>query len=575
MARDGSENMRPARLQQAVGGWRAWVYPLPVWLAVAAAAVFERYLATGQWFDFALSTYAGELGTPVDEGFLAPLSVLAYPWLIVAHAILLASMIGTPILVAVMHRLAWGVGLAVTVGVLGHWPLLSLSLIFACVLAARTPLRHDAPFLAVLLGLLVAAGYLYLSVLAGSLAETVLPIQRWALRAPLVLAVVLAVIVAAMVLRLGRWLRWHYAAVWPLLLVLPIPAGAIFYGHVGTVELEYRRIVAQIHADEEIFAPLPLEEWRTRAGAEGLSGSALRERARDDLDRRRRELVDQCEQFLHRHPRSRRSAEITWLSAQCASLRLHEPAYAAGTVRCTAALAPPESRPRWEALLRDYPGGPHAGLAGRRAGELALRAGDCETGEQLLLSAVDTLRALLQHSRTAPPQVFDDHDAIPSRPYYEQALFQAERLLWLVRENDVHDSPPAAAALAELLQTHPLAFDRPAYLRRLDDLAARHENTPLAGNLKVAYALADPDPHRRATQLALLARQRSDLDAAVQANFELGLLALQRQTVEGVEEVRSPGEHFGLVHAAPPNPFSALAARRLLQLPPPSRDPSP
>jgi len=548
--------------------WRTWLFLAPTLAAVAAACAFWEYLGTGRWFDFSLAAYARDLATPPEETFLAPLNVLRCPWMILVYGLLLGAMFCVPVLAAVLHRMPLGLAFAVLVGLFGHCPMLAVALGIGCTLAGRTSLRRDIPFLAVLLGLVPVGVYLYLSVMAGSGGGTVLPIQRWALRAPLVIGMVTAVVSAAVILTLGRWTGFRPAAVWCVLAVLPGPSVAIFYAKVGPKELDYQLIAQGLGLDDEVFPTVSLEFWKARVGAEGLVEPALRNRVQGDLDTRRGQLLARCERYLRRYPRNERAAEVAWIGAQAASLQLNERAYAAGLIQYTASHPPMDSRTRWQELLRSYPGTPQGVLAAWREGEFALRAREISRAEELLHTAVEQLRASAGDPNAVAPSadVFPGVRSIPSPDYRAQALFTAQRLIWLMEQNHVLKDPHSAEALAGYLDLDPVALRAEPYFRRLGTLVAKYENTPMGENLKLAAAMAMADPGPRVEQLLLLSKQRSDLDAAVEASYELGELTLQKPELAQREDLMSPAAYFELVKAAPPNPWTDLATRRLCLL---------
>ena len=576
MAKTGGKRQdRPGgrgTLLRRTGRWRRWLNPAAALAAFAAANAFWTYLATGRWTQFSRAAYTRDLGTPLQETFLAPLNVLTHPWMIAVHGLLLGAVILAPIMVTVLHRRLLGAAFVIVVGAIGHAPVLAVVLAIGCLLVAQTPLRRDIPFLAALLGMIPVVLYLYLSVLISPRVVAALPIQRWAPLAPFVLAPVAAVLAAALVLAVAQWIGFRPSAVWALLVVLPLVPAAIFYARIGPAELDYQLIAHRVGLDNELFPPIPREAWTARPEAAGLGEPELRNSAKDELEGHRRTRVEQCENYLRNYPRGRRAAEIAWLAAQCVSLRLNEPAYDAGTIRYDASHPPPESREKWRRLMKQYAGSPNAALAMWRVGRLALRSGQVEQADELLLAAAERLRQVRDEHRAnpaAPPAaVFHKPRAIPSRQYYARALFSVERTLWLMAQNNVLEDPNSAEALAAYLDTSPIAMSADRYLHQLSVLAGRHESTRLGENLKLAVARAMPDLRRRAQQLVLLADQNDDLDAAVEANYELAQLALQEPQLQKRKDVRSPREYFEIVKAAPPSPWTPLAAECLRLLRP-------
>jgi hypothetical protein len=85
----------------------------------------------------------------------------------------------------------------------------------------------------------------------------------------------------------------------------------------------------------------------------------------------------------------------------------------------------------------------------------------------------------------------------------------------------------------------------------------------------LAWSSATSDPYQRARALIPLAEVRPPTDAAIQASFELGILASGTAGARAmglVENLRKPEEYFKLVIAAPDNPWKPLAKERLAWL---------
>lgn len=553
--------------------------PGPVLLAAYAAAnlvvfcaanVFWRYLATGQWVDFTLSSYRRDLGTPLGEILLRPLSVFSHPWMILVVGVLLGGMVFAPILISVLHRLAFAAVFVTVVAALGHAPVLGAALGVGCLLVARTRLRSDMPFLAVLLGLAPVAVYLYFFALFGSEPSTVQPIQRLVLVAPFVLAVVVVVVAGAVALGLARATGFRPDVVWPVMLVLAAVPVATFYARPGPAELEYALITEQLATGDAVFEPVTLEAWSRQNPTEGLNPQTLRIRIEDDLERRRQELAARCLRFVERRPGSERAPAALWVAAQAASAQVDGPALQVGLIKCSASHPVQASASLWERLAKAYPRSPQAGLAYGRLGELAMRRGEVHQAYAHLVKAQEELtRRTAQPA--APPggaavaKVFAPEPSVPSDRYYDEATFAVRRLQWLMDSNDVLNDLPSAEALAAYLNCSPRDTH---YLDRLSRLAGLYEQTHLGDNLKLAVALACPNLYERAEMLILLAA-RGDTDAAIEANYELGRLTMRTSEAPAlplVENLRQPEEYFRAIQAASPSPWKPLAEEHLASL---------
>jgi len=563
--------------------WRTALYLGVLLAAFVAVNAFWRNLATGHWYDFHPVAYYHDLTTPLAEVFRHPLDVLSHPWMILVSGLLLGLVIFVPLVVAVLYRplLAWSYVLAVAL--IGHAPVLALAVGIGCVLGGRSKVRGEMPFLATVLGLLPTAAYLTLSALAGVDAAAVMPVQRWALYAPFVLAFVTAVLAGVVVIGLTHLARYRQGVFCLLLLVLPIGPVATFTVKVGPDELDYALIVSRLQTDGSIFEDVALGRWLREHHEQGLNLKTARVRVGEDLARRRGELVDRCEEFLRRHPGSDRRASVMWLMAQARSLQLDESAFRAELVRYVSSFPLEESAEAWQALREAYPGSPHAALADWRLGELALRAVAAPQGRdpnQLVRQGDEHLRRAAERLREMFPaaadrqetperrRVFSPEPDVPSRRYYRDAAEAVERLLWLVQRNGVLEDPASAEALAVLLDINPKVPDYYDRLKGLLDPAKGREKTAMGDNLKLAVALQTADVYRRAEMLVQLAKDVTT-DAAIVANFELGKLALrtaQSRAIGLVEGVQKPEKHLSLVVEGPPNPYQQKAAELLASL---------
>lgn len=571
-------------LLRAGAAWRGVVYHAIHLAAFGAVNTFWRYLATGEWIDFRPASYYQDLTTPLAEIFRHPLDILTYPWMILVSGLLLGLVALVPILVAVLYRSQRSVLFVLIVAVLGHAPVLALAVAIGCALASRSSLRREMPFLASVLGLLPAAAYFALSALAGVDAAAVLPLQRWALYAPFLIAFVTAVLAGAVVLGLARLTGLRSGPICPLVVLLLGAPVATFYLKIGADELEYALIVNRLQADGSIFEDEALGPWSRRHRAEGLNRQTIRVRVREDLRVRRDLLVERCRRFLARHGDSTRAAALMWLRAQAMGLQPDEVALAGGLIKYSASFHPSESAEAWESLRRNCPIAPQAILADWRLGELALRAvaagGEGDPNELVrradkhLRWAREALREMFPVAADlltapAPARIFAPPADVPSREYFLGAKEAVERLVWLMERNNVLADAESAEALGAYLDLDP---KQPDYYRRLtgllSDTTRKREATAMGDNLKLAVALNTPNPYERAVMLIELAKDERT-DSAIVGNFELGKLGLktaEARVVHLVEGYRTPEDYFKTVIAAPPNPYQQEAARLLASL---------
>ena len=541
----------------------------------ATVAAFWQFLVTGKWLALAAAAYRRSLTMPF-EILLYPLSVLTHRWMILVVGLLLGVMIFVPIIVAVMYRVRVSLLFLIVLAAVAPMPLLTVSVGVGCLLATSTRLRSNLPMLASILGLLPVAALLGLLDMLGLLPidPATPPLWRWLMYMPFLLAGVAAILSFATVLTLAHVSKFRPGIIWPVLLVLLAAPLVVFYGRVGADELHYALIVRpdpenRLAPGDAVFGDLPLAQFAQRPGLRGLTKALLQRRAEDDLHRRRDRLLGQCDRFLRRYPRSRRTPSVMWIVGQCHCLRLDLATFDHGAIRCTAVFADPAAQPTWQALIERYDHSPQAGLAQLRLAELALRdPAQMSRARSLLARARSLLQghdAIGADGRATPPaRLFPADPSLPSDSYYAAALEHAHRLIWLMGTNDLLAESDEAHAMAEWMQVNPTERGaRTDYL----DLADRFGHTQLKNNLQLAAALTVTDPYERARELRPLAEAPSTDDAAVQANYELGRLVTQERALRLQEGIRPAAVYFRRVIEAAPNPWRRQAEEALAWLP--------
>ena len=555
-----------APLLRRTSWWRTWVFLALNLLGFAAANAFWQYLATGRWTNFTAKAYLDDLIVPLGEMFIHPLSVIEHPWMILVFGMVLAVVMFVPIVVSVLYRMAVAVVFVLIVAVVGHAPVLALTLALGCILASRTPLRSDLPFLAVLLGIVPAAVYLYMFAYAGVGSSAVLPMQRWVLIAPFMVAVVGAVVAAVIVLLLAEATKFKPGVVWPVLGVLAaLPAG-IFYWQVGPGEIEYAMITRGLAPGDAVFASRSLASWRRDKSAEGFDQRTLAVRIRNDLQLEKALLIGRCERFVREHGEHPRAGDVLWVRAQCESLQPSLPALEAGWVAATAEHTSPKALDPLNELIDKHPASPQAVLARWRLGVLAIRGGRISQADAYLRLAREQLHRIVRVF--AGPDdgdvgVFSRPASIPSAPYYTRAMIDVRRILWIMEQNDVLDDTDSAKALADYFNVNRHGLTEREYLDKLVELTSKHKHTKMGGNLRVAAALAISDRDERARRMVELAEDHDDIDSEIEVNFELAQLAQRSKRLSPSIDLKSAETYFRIVKAAPPNPWTDVAADRL------------
>ena len=558
---------RSRGLLRQIPAWRMVILLLVNLSVYCGACAFWYYLSSGEFFNFAISAYRGDFARPLSRMLEYPLDVFAYPWMILVIGVFLAAMIFVPIIIVVLYRLSFAIMFVIVIAVLGHTPVLALAVLIGCLLAYRNPLRHSVPFAAAMLGMLPAGLYLLVSALG--FAE-VAGVGRLVQHGPFILAALAAIVATSAVLALARLSRYRPGVIWPVITALIIGPAVIFFVNVSPDELAYSLIANQVARPDSIFMPVTLGTWTDKPSRAGLSDVTLRTAVTDDLDSRRTKLTQQCRFFLQRYQRSRRSSSVLWIQAQCASLQLHDRAFTAEkpVVSYTADFPLPESSGLWRRLGSEYGSSPHAGLAAWRLAELALRRQQPDQARQLLSIALKRL-ARFETSASSKTKtsrggsLLRTPSKLPSADYYANALFEVNKLLWLIDQNDLLDDPASAGAMARLMSINP---NDSGYGERIGEILSQsapdYEHTKMGDNLLLAAAKANPDIYeKRAGMLMSLAEGTSD--AAIQANYELALLLIQQPVLRlkpGIEDSRT---YFKRVKEARPNPWTHLASEQL------------
>lgn len=523
----------------------------------AAVCSFWQYLSVGTWLGFRLGTFRESLLTPLGNLFQQPMSVFRYPWMILVFGGVLAGMIFVPISVSTRRSVVLGLVLTVVLLLVGQAFALALAIAAGCVVAALIRRVGDFQVFAIAGGVVPPVVYLALSGVLAVDAAAMLPVQRWVLTLPLLLAVVGAVLGSGLSLLLGRVPGFRRSAEVFVLGALVAAPAAVFFLRVGPDELAYCRLSSSVAPGDAMFEPAAVGTWHRLHGTEGLTGQALVREPRDGM-------IERVNRFLARYETSDRRPDALWVKAQLRSLQVDRRALQAGLVKPSAAHVLPASRPVWEELA-GYGASAQAAIAQWRLGELDLRGGRPREGYERLKDQAELQLAEFVETGEQREEVHGailrEPGSLPAPEYYNDALFATRRLIWLVENNAALEDPNAAAAMAAFLEVNPaLAPDA----RALKARAKTFKDTPVYGNWTVAVAKAQTDVYERARLLIQVAENwRDDPDAAIVANYELGILAMSEPVLRMFEDMESPSVYFRRVQDGPVNPWKDIAAQRL------------
>jgi hypothetical protein len=549
----------------------------------AWACLMWHYLRSGIWGDLSAEAFSRSLSTSMGQMLLEPLSIFTHPWMIGVIALLLALLIALPLATAVVYQLLVAMVMVVIVAVVAHEPWLALALAAGCLLTARTQWRRNYPFWAIALGLLPVAIYLYLLTYAGIDATLLLPLQQWILAVPFFLALTLVLLAGLLVVAMLRLMRFQPGVLWPVMLLLALPVVAIFYTLIGPAELHYARLHREVTPSSDLFRSEPLDEFVAHH-AEGLGEQTLINRLEDNLAVRRRRLQEHCRWYLRQFPRSERAPSVAWINAQAESLQATLPDLEGRIITYHADYPLEPSAEEWHRLVREYDASDPAAIGRAKLARLTLRSlgegGNARRQTAILQQAKSQLhqarrqltdilarRDVLERpdaSETLSGRVFRPLASLPDTATYRQCLQQVEQLLWIIARNKLQSDPRAAEALGKLLSANPYAPQYPAVIRQLAR-DQRYADTSMGDNLKLAVAKMQPNAYQRAEMMMALADDERT-DAAYEANYELGRLAMQRaraQVIVLVENIKPAEAYFEKIIDAPPNPWQKQAARHL------------
>jgi len=547
--------------------WRVAVFLGANLAAYAFVCVFVHFVSSGRWFSVTPAEYQLWAGRSLGEMCIQPLSIFTHPWMVLVTGLLLAAIVMIPLLIACLYHSRVSALFLICVAVGAHAPFLTLVLAAGCVLVAATDLRRRNPSLALLLGMIPVAVYLYVSARPPGI--VLLPMQRLALGLPFVVAGFGALIAAAAVLIIAHYARYRPGVIWPVLVVFTALPVWTFHREIGSDELAFSILAAQLTPSEAVLADQVLPS--AVSAADGPLTRAEISRARSDLEERKAEWIARCDTFLLRFPNSDRAATVLWMKGIAQDTQVSVLAMYDGYLRYYDEFPLEASADTWRRLAEQFGEDPRAAVGRLRLAQLAGRAGRIdEVGAHLDAGArilSDVFAAVPASRREALwSGLFDVPRHWPSRPYLQRTALQTAKLRWLIEANRVRTDPGSAAGFREFISLDRHRYSREEFVREVLDLSERLVHTDFVDNLHLLEALNDPDIYSRARQLLEL-EDESELDASIEANYELGRLALQATHDEGLSRLLDrPERYFRRVTDAQVNPWQREAAGYLGKL---------
>ncbi|MBN2446610.1 MAG: hypothetical protein JXO22_07790 [Phycisphaerae bacterium] len=560
--------------------------------------VFTHWLHVARPIDFDFESYAapfrfwGEQTHDLNDFLLYPINVVQTPIHGIVLGLLVASIVAVPIAVSILYRFCAMLPFALAVLVFAHMPWMAVTLVGGAILASVRPFRLSFRFGSALLGLLPVLLYLYLAtrVYADQVETSVTPEQRPLLFAPWVIAILAASVMLGTIMLLASVVRFRPGVVAPVLAAMLALPTVLFHTQVGTDELSYRVLETEFGPQSPRFKAVEdasptirqlVEEnklqpdilWLVIKGdLEPLRGRLIRHFLIELLDSRSA-ARSASDRFIVDHPNSRYVPNVLYLQARALDTRLDQQALLTvpSPMRKYYADFPhPQSERPWSVILREYGDSPLVAAAALRLAQLSLRSGNVGAAVEQLRPAIErdvrtqpittTTQpgAVRGPFRSAPPEA---SLAFDTRWY----LDEAKRLFELVREN--RDDPKYGNA--PLAALYSLDQRRAGHRVHLATLAERYADSLLADNLVLAWALAEPEFERRATNLeGFLARYTSG-DAVPEALYRLASLEIQSLRDEsGTPRERGLARMRTLADKYPNTIWGRLATEQLSLLEP-------
>ena len=536
-------------------------------LAYAFANAFVHYVSSGHWVSTTAADYRASIGRPLGAMLLEPLNVLTHPWMILVAGLLLSVVIVVPLLVACLHHSRFCTLFLLCVMILAHAPVLALVLAAGCVLVAATPLRRRNPSLSLLLGLAPVAVYLYFS--ADQSPVALLPMQRLVLRLPFLVAALGAVVAGGMVLLIAHWTRYRPGVIWPVVAVLLAAPAWLFYRNVGADELAFAVLARRLAPPAGAFVDRPVPQAHRRPDRPPPQAEIAA--VYQTLQRRKDRLVAACDRFAARYPSSSRLSAVLWIKGIALDTQISSRALDAGFVQHYDHFPLAASRATWTRLAEDFPADPRAAIACLRLARVQMRDGRLAEAQEMLEQAAGPVAGVYAvepagKSGSWRSEMFAADPGPPAREYMQDVAHEVEKLQWLLRVNHVLTDAASAEAFVAYVSLDPRRYRRHQFRAKVLDLAERFAETDLADNLHLLKAMDMADPFDRAQDLKAL-EDESKHDASIEANFQLGRLAMQVESTPGLGRlIERPEVYFKRVHDAVENPWQRLADMELADL---------
>ena len=553
--------------------------------------MFVLRLSQGTWL---------QLQGPYDTGplipnLLAPLNIFQFPIQIIVVALLFTMLCTVPILLAQLYSLLHTIPFILAVFFMAHNPILSLCLFVSCAAVSFEPMRFKSRFVSAVVCLLPVV--LYWTLYSGENPEQ--NILRWAvLYSPWALAFLLCLVVIAIVLAIGHFLRNRPGIVMPVFAALLAATVLLFHHQIGLNERDFRADVYRYHPDQmrefqgySIAALLEEELTRTRSETPYLPDDMILERLRSEWrwaffsplgvipveqqesqpsyarspvsqasraasEFRHAQLnaIDHIDRFIATHSGQTREADAIYYRALLLDIKVDWRQLRDDDILHFYHGTPsPHSEYIWRDLLERFPLSPVAVEARwRLARLLAARQPKNNDDAYHFKEALDFLTEAQQHCRRflQQQQEEDELRALQAGPL--AAIFThppptiTNQQLKSLRQRIGHLTSLIAkenrtghlrheARLAAFVDLDPHELNYEQQLTLLKLDSPQPD--PLIDNIELALTLLERDPHQRIIRLTELTEQYPDRDGGIEARLELALALIEeRNRIEDPDE---------------------------------------
>lgn len=534
-----------ALLFAGVGAFAFWIRSGTV-LAPAMDGYWDQMAETFR--------FTGDKGVSLGSLLVEPINVETVPMQIPILGLLMATLIGIPILVAILYRFWASLPFIAVVGFLAVMPWLAITLLGSCIIASVPPFRTPFRFMSALLALIPAMFYLVMASLgtAELVAGRIDPIDTIKFTAPWMLAVVAAAVLFGIVLLIARLVDYRTGAVTPLLAMMFGTPMMLFEGYVGRDELHYRLLEALSDAHfEEVNGrmtladaanrawhrhPLPRPRWQTVFDREAQKWQmALASDVTPflvELAENREELIDHCGRFLREFPDSRYASNVLYLKARAMDKRLDvEEFRRSGWIRYYDDFPSIRSRLTWNILAENAVDSELGAAALLRLGQLFAFDGQLDRAIDCWAKVLDRPKPSFQGEARGPRS----SDSVVARPEQSLGLSMAKLVLDAGRLHELCIRNRDAGLIDDGL-VRPRRSTRESWFGLLgldprhrshrdnvESLAARLSKSRIIDNLALEIAKTEPTLQGYKVKLEALLAAYPDGDAAEEAQFRLAI----------------------------------------------------